>query len=351
MTRLNRREILKLGMLTLGSLTGWAFRKYLPEEDRIQMFGYGRVTADAIPVRAGIGSQFERVGWRKRDAIVPLIERVIDPESPLHNQRWYGVVGGYIYSAYVQLVQTFTNPVLQTIPEDGQAAEVTVPFTQAMRHYRTEGWQPVYRLYYQSTHWVTGVDEGPDGKPWYELSDDRLGIRYHARASHFRPIPADELTPISPEVPPEEKRIVVSLASQTVTCYEGEQVVFHTDVSTGVGGPTNNGIPRHTPQGRFRIGWKTQARHMGDGVLTDDIFAYELPGVPWCCFFVATGVAFHGTYWHDNYGAKMSSGCVNLRPEEAKWLFRWSTPVIQPANWYVDGAGTPGAGTLVEVLE
>lgn len=343
---LNRRDILKLGLLTLGSMTGLGFRKYLPEEDRIPMFGYGRVAADAIPVRAGPGSQFERVGWRHRDEVMPLIEQVIDPLSPTHNQRWYHIVGGYVYSAYVQLVQSNTHPVLTNIPENGQAAEVTVPYTQAMRHYRTEGWQPVYRLYYQSIHWITGFTEGLDGEPWYELSDDRLGVRYHVRADHLRPIPADELTPLSPDVPPEDKLIIVSLSAQTVTCYEKDQMVFHTLVSTGVGGPTNNGIPRHTPQGRFRIGWKTQARHMGDGNLTDDIFAYELPGVPWCCFFVATGVAFHGTYWHDNYGTRMSSGCVNMRPEEAKWLFRWATPAIQPADWYVDGLGT-----LVEVVE
>ncbi|GAB4578268.1 MAG: hypothetical protein Fur0022_10020 [Anaerolineales bacterium] len=346
MVRLNRREWLKLSLLTLGSMAGLGFRKYLPEEDRIPMFGYGRVTADYIPMRAGAGSQYERVGWRKRDEIIPLLEQVIDPASPAHNQRWYRVVGGFVYSAYIQLVQTFTHPVLQTIPENGQAAEVTVPYTRAMRHSRTEGWQPVYRLYYQSVHWIVGVDEGPDGFPWYELFDDRIGVRYHVRAAHLRPIPPEEITPLSPDVPAEEKRIEVSLSSQTVTCYEGEQAVFQTSVSTGVGGPTNNNIPRYTPQGRFRIGWKTQARHMGDGNLTDDILAYELPGVPWCCFFVATGVAFHGTYWHDNYGTKMSSGCVNLRPDEAKWLFRWATPAINPADWYIDGLGT-----LVEVTE
>lgn len=346
MTSLSRREALKLGLLSMGSFAGMGFRKYLPEEDRIPIFGYGRVAADAIPVRAGVGGQFERVGWRKRDEIMPLLDVMIDPLSHSHNQRWYRIVGGYVYSAYVQLVQNLTNPILTTLPEKGMAAEVTVPYTQAMRYYRVDGWQPVYRLYYQSVHWIMGFVEGPDGQLWYELSDDRLGIRYHVRGTHLRPIPPEELTPLSPEVPAEEKRIEVSLSAQTVTCYEADQPVFHTLVSTGVGGPTNNGIPRHTPQGRFRIGWKTQARHMGNGDLTNDIFAYELPGVPWCCFFVATGVAFHGTYWHDNYGAKMSSGCVNMRPDEAKWLFRWAGPTIDAADWYVDGLGT-----LVEVHE
>lgn len=343
---IHRREILKLSLFTFSAIAGFGFRKYLPEEDQREIFGHGRVTADAIPLRTGPGSQYERIGWRKRDEIITILEEERDLVSPAHNQRWYRVIGGYVYSAYVQLVKSTTNPILPAIPESGMAAEVTVPLTQAMRFYRVAGWLPVYRLYYQSVHWITGIDVGPDGKPWYEVSDDRLGIRYHVQASHLRPILPEELSPLSPDVPAEDKRIEVSLSNQTIICFEADRAVFQTTVSTGVGGPTNNGISRSTPQGRFRIGWKTQTRHMGDGILTDDIYAYELPGVPWCCFFVATGVAFHGTYWHDNYGTQMSSGCVNLRPEEAKWLFRWTNPTIHADEWYVDGLGT-----LVEVHE
>jgi len=82
------------------------------------------------------------------------------------------------------------------------------------------------------------------------------------------------------------------------------------------------------------------SKHMGDGKLTDDIFAYELPGVPWVCFFHETGVAFHGTYWHHNFGRKMSHGCINMHTEEAKWLYRWTTPVASPYEWEKKGYGT-----------
>ncbi|NIV94533.1 L,D-transpeptidase family protein, partial [candidate division KSB1 bacterium] len=47
-------------------------------------------------------------------------------------------------------------------------------------------------------------------------------------------------------------------------------------------------------------------------------------------FFVETGVALHGTYWHNNFGWPMSRGCVNLRTEDAKWLFRWTVPKSEP---------------------
>lgn len=80
---------------------------------------------------------------------------------------------------------------------------------------------------------------------------------------------------------------------------------------------------------------------MGDGRVTADIYAYELPGVPWTSFFVPeTGVAFHGTYWHTNYGMMMSHGCINMKPEEARWVFRWCTPVTDEKTIEKTGYGT-----------
>jgi lipoprotein-anchoring transpeptidase ErfK/SrfK len=57
-----------------------------------------------------------------------------------------------------------------------------------------------------------------------------------------------------------------------------------------------------------------------------------------------TGVATHGTYWHTNWGTPMSHGCVNMRTEEAKWLFRWTTPVTPS-----DAINKVGRGTRVTV--
>ena len=75
--------------------------------------------------------------------------------------------------------------------------------------------------------------------------------------------------------------------------------------------------------------------------LTDDTEAYVLPGVPWVSFFEPeNGVAFHGTYWHQNYGMPMSHGCINMVSDEAKWLYRWTTPIATPADWEKRGHGT-----------
>lgn len=79
---------------------------------------------------------------------------------------------------------------------------------------------------------------------------------------------------------------------------------------------------------------------MGNGNLFADLDDYELPGVPWTCFFTEVGHAFHGTYWHDNFGVPMSYGCINMRTQEAKWLFRWVLPVHDPDRIYTTGYGT-----------
>lgn len=103
--------------------------------------------------------------------------------------------------------------------------------------------------------------------------------------------------------------IEVNLSAQTLTAWQGNVPVLHTYVSTGT-----SRTP--TVTGRFRIGTKYTSQHMsGPG--------YSLPGVPWVMYFYQ-GYAIHGTYWHANFGTPMSHGCVNMRTEEAQFLFNWA---------------------------
>ena len=91
---------------------------------------------------------------------------------------------------------------------------------------------------------------------------------------------------------------------------------------------------------RYRILVKRPSRHMGDGRLTTDLAAYELPGVPWVSYFTGNGIAFHGAYWHDNFGSPTSHGCLNMRNADARWIYRWSTPPSTATDWQIDGYGT-----------
>ncbi len=251
-------------------------------------------------------------------------------------------LGGYTHSGYLQYIKSQTYSNLTHIPDAGQICEVIAPFTQAYRATRTAGWLPLYRLYYQSMHWVTDLVTGPDELPWAQITDERLRVQYYIPTRHLRPIDPTEIAPISTHIPQKDKKIVVSLAEQTLTAYEGPQPVFKTLIASGIPSdePTDNGIPTETPSGYFRVSSKMPVRHMGDGRLTNDPTAYELPGVPWVATFVATGVAFHGTYWHQNFGRPISHGCINMRVEDARWLYCWTTPEATEKDWRVEGRGT-----------
>lgn len=342
---LTRRDFLGLCALSTGAL---AFLPELPPEDRGLPIGHGRVTNTRIHIYAEPSFQSDRLDDRRRDHLLPIFEEIHSPHGPEHNPTWYRVMGGFAHSGFLQRVETRYNPVLDTLPTRGRVFTVTVPYVQALRYTRASGWRPLYRLYYGSQHWVTGVDSGPDGRPWYRITDERLRVDYFVPAHVMRPIPYAELTPLSPRVPPEEKRIEISLTDQTLTAYEENRIVFHTRISSGLPsrGPSPNGIPTETPTGRFNVSRKMPVRHMGDGELTADHRAYELPGVPWCCFFVSTGVATHGTYWHNHFGRRMSHGCVNMRNEDAQWVYRWTTPTTRFHDWY-----RAGRGTVIDVVE
>ncbi|UCD99343.1 MAG: L,D-transpeptidase [Chloroflexota bacterium] len=341
---MHRREFLKLGGIGFGSLAINPLRVLLPPEDQVEPLGIGRVTVSSIGVYKEPDLKSEKLDQRFRDELVTLVDGIVSPYGPDINPRWYRVVGGYSHSAYIQRVETATlSTPAKRIRKSGQLGEICVPFTQSWRQNKSnEEWDPLYRLYFQSVHWVTGIEEGPDDNPWYRLHDELLRIEYHVPASHVRLVDDEELTPLSPEVPEGAKSILVKLTEQTLTAFEENEVVLHTHVSTGLPslGPVT-GIPTETPRGIFNIDPKVPSKHMGNGQLTSEVGAYELPGVPWTCFFEhETGIAFHGTYWHDNFGGRMSHGCVNMRVEDAKWLYRWSTPVAKASDWTRNGFGT-----------
>lgn len=112
------------------------------------------------------------------------------------------------------------------------------------------------------------------------------------------------------ELASEGRWVDVDLSTQRVYAYEGDKRVKSFIVSTG--------ISRYpTVMGQFRVYVKYVADDMaGPG--------YYLPDVPFTMYFYR-GYALHGTYWHNNFGTPMSHGCVNLRTEDAKWLFGFAS--------------------------
>lgn len=105
------------------------------------------------------------------------------------------------------------------------------------------------------------------------------------------------------------KRITVNLSTQTLTAWQGNTVILNTLISSGTAATP-------TVTGTFRIGNKYPAQRMiGPG--------YDIPNVPSVMYFWQ-GYAFHGAYWHNNFGTPMSHGCVHLTPGEAAYLYNWA---------------------------
>ncbi|MHB1294813.1 MAG: L,D-transpeptidase family protein [Anaerolineae bacterium] len=152
----------------------------------------------------------------------------------------------------------------------------------------------------------------------------------------FTPAPTptpDWITDKYLPLPTEGKWIEVDLSEQMLWAYEGDKLVFSTDVSTG-----KENTP--TVQGRFRITRKYEAQLMsGPG--------YYLPNVPYVMYFYGN-FALHGAYWHDKWGTPTSHGCVNLRIEDAKWLYEWADPQM-PDGVTTLVAGPDNPGTIVIV--
>jgi lipoprotein-anchoring transpeptidase ErfK/SrfK len=341
--KLSRRSLLKLSGAALLNFSTSRFRVNLPTEDNLPPLGQGRVTIPHIRVYAKPTYNSTPVDWRKKDQILDIHTETIGPDGPAHNPLWYRITGGYAHSGYIQRIDnSHLNSPATSLPVHGQLGEITVPYITSMRKLSERNWEVLYRLYYQSIHWVTDIFQGPDKNAWYEITDELLHIRYYVPAACIRLIADDEISPISKDIPGNEKRIEISLRRQTLTAFEANNPIFSTSIASGIpsSGPTENGIPTDTPKGKYYISLKMPSKHMGDGEITSDLDAYELLGVPWSCFFVSTGVACHGTYWHNNFGTRMSHGCVNMRNEDALWLFRWTTPTLEPGEMYVRGRGT-----------
>ena len=338
MKSISRRDFLKLGALTLGSL---AFSPFLPESSEFEDSNLVRVAIQQVSVYEKPDGDSSIVYQWFRDELVHVYGEVVT-KAPAHNPIWYRVWGGYMHRGRLQRVKILFNPVQTAIPESGQLGEVTVPYTQSYWYTTNDGWQPMYRLYYNTVHWIVGVEEGPDRQPWYKIRHGWYrDVYYFARAIHLRFVTSQELAPIEPDLKYSQKRIEISLPYQTLTAYQDDQVVLHTQISSGVPRPnTTNEIPTATPTGEFAVVSKRPSAHMGDGVLTSDLGAYELPGVPWNSYFTSLGHAMHGTYWHNNFGTPMSHGCVNMRTDEAKWIYLWTLPSIDAAVEERPGLGT-----------
>ncbi len=344
MKELARRDFLKLSGLGLAGIFAVPVIRTNPHfisPEPVEGL-QGRVTATSIWTYGRPSFQGARIKQYWRDLLLPITNATISEDLEAYNRIWYEIGGmTYAYSGNLQPVRTILNEPRLSFAREGALAEVSVPFTDAHESPERSS-KTAYRLYYQSTHWVMLAAKNPAGDEiWYQLWDDKLQKKYYALAQHLRILTQEELKPLSVEIPADRKRIEVRLSEQLVIAYEDELPVYFSRAATGavyrVGTYT-------TPTGSFMTYHKRSTRHMAAGDLAAS--GFNLPGVPWVMYITEKGISLHGTYWHNDFGRPRSHGCINLSPQDAKWLFRWTTPVVQPDEVFA----YKSTGTKVEIV-
>jgi lipoprotein-anchoring transpeptidase ErfK/SrfK len=364
--KINRRDFLQRSSMFMGAVAfqPWNFapsQAEFPEAEKL-----GRVTIGRADIRAKpfAGAPTNKVIYD--DAVVVWLREVIG-ESPggYGSSRWVETPDGYIYAPRLQPCYNRLNAPLKDLPASpnrasptgkGIWAEVTVPYVDIiLRHAPNSplfkeqleiGFPP--RLYHSMIVWIDNIETNSSGKVMYRINEryGNPGDVFLVPAETLRPLTDDDVSTISPDV--ENKRVVVNLTRQTLSCYEDGREVYFCQISTGAKFDAQGNAVNYwsTPKGLHAVYRKLVSLHMS-GETTGN-----WPGVGWTQIFATGGVAIHSTYWHNAYGIPRSHGCVNCKPDDAQWIWRWTFPHVGLEPGDIDISSTwPPTGTKVEVIE
>lgn len=376
---LSRRDFLKIAGAGLGALAFKPYQvfdfEYLSSPKRLPQFPdtkiIGRVVDPGIDLRnqptndPNINTSIAKLGadtlvdWRRE-----VVGRVI---GGLTNQRYVETSQGYIYSSVVQPTRNLPNTPVPEMPagQRGFWVEVTVPYVDLahegvvaspwMQDHITYNFPP--RLYYGQVVWIDQIRTN-NGFVEYRWNEDAghgygygaYGEFFWGDGAAFKVLTEEDVAPISPDVDPDEKRIEADLDYQTLSCYEGNTEVYFCRISSGLKyDPATGQVSSKlaTPVGNLLTHWKIISLNMTAGTFQS---GYSTPAVPWSTMISGDGISIHGAFWHNAFGEKRSHGCINVTPEDAKWIFRWTTPSVSLAQGEMR-VSLPDHGTIVVSTE
>jgi hypothetical protein len=147
---------------------------------------------------------------------------------------------------------------------------------------------------------------GQPSDRWWRV--DAPGELY-VHADHVRtPTPS----PARPEgVGEHELWVDVDLRQQALMVRQGDELVYFTLVSTGAGAMA-------TPIGTWQVFEKHGLKDMVSRPGAADV--YRVEDVPWTMVWKPR-YSLHTAYWHWGFGRTASHGCINLTPQDARWLY------------------------------
>lgn len=287
---------------------------------------FARAITPGVPVREHPAVQARVVRNLKWDEVVAVSGQAMSESSPsAHNKIWFRTVDGWVHSRFMQPVENAPQPAESEVPAEGFWAETAVA-SMNVRYQADPQAGVAFHVPFGTNFQVLGLREGADGMLWYRITDG-VSNQLFVSAQNLRRLSQEAFAPISPEVPLDHKRIDVDIRRQEVIAYEDDREVFRARCATGTRFKMEDGsvVDMSTTRGDHRIFLKTPSRRMIGGTKGKADY-YDLPGIPWVAYFTASRIAFHGAYWHNDFGLPRSHGCVNLLPEDAQWVYRWTLP-------------------------
>jgi lipoprotein-anchoring transpeptidase ErfK/SrfK len=363
LTRKNFIKILGVGIASFGIIPKlhFAVDPKFPDYERL-----GRVCISGkVEIKSSPSANSQTVGVLYEDAVIPWFREVVAKEFDIYrfNQRWIETQDGFVYAPYIQPVKNIVNQPVSKLDQMsigvGMWAEVTIPYADvtlvnkpsspSWAKQRTEDGLPI-RVYYGQVYYVDQIRTDNDGSIYYRVNPNYYGglDMFWVPAFAMRPILPEDIAPVNPDV--ENKKIVIDVSRQTLSCFEGDNEVYYCLVSTGGKYDANgNQVDKwSTPLGSYVISRKFISLQMSGGQTGAP---YDLPGIGWVSVFASGGVAIHATVWHNDFGSPKSHGCVNTLPEDANWIFRWSLPQVNYDPGMLDITQNAMPSTTIQVIE
>ena len=292
----SRRDFLKVAGLGFGALafnpfdlslindlTPYYTPKRLPQFPNAEIIGR---LVDATDIRSrptNDPAQNTAIRTLGADTLVPWTREVIGSVIALTNQKYLETPEGYIWSSRVQPTRNLPNTPITEIPagQSGFWAEVTVPYVDlALDGAPVSPWiqsliqyQFPPRAYYSQVLWIDQIRQ-TNGFVEYRWNESPNGHGYGfgdifwADGAGLKVLTEADVAPISPEIDPAEKKIMVDLTYQTLSAFEADREVFFCRISSGaVFDPLTGAISdeRATPVGDLLTHWKIISLNMSGG--------------------------------------------------------------------------------------
>lgn len=285
-----------------------------------------RLLATTVSAAAAAGSGTESTSTVAIEApvvsITPAITTDVANTRAEELNGMVGAVGFYIGDERTVPIDVDVAASWLTIVPDPEAHTISVTANAAAIQAHVDGLQSAVNRDAQDATVITNaggehlraIVEGQTGRT-LESTD---GIA-EAFAQQLADGKADfqlDVTEVPYETTTLARLLEVDLSEQRLYLKENGAVVDSWLISSGREGPSRT-IP-----GRFTINWHVRSQTM-TGTNFDTGVRYDVPNVEWVMYFNGDQ-AFHGAYWHDNFGNRMSNGCVNMPNYLAERIYNWA---------------------------